>query len=110
MEDTTRSDSKTDEGATGVTRREFLMRTTLVGGGLVLYPRLLNAGSVAGGEKVELTANGATIQAIVNIDKSVVAGTVQAIRGLADSPVNALTAGTTPVAVTVAKLAVEVAD
>ncbi|HYF80455.1 MAG TPA: NADH-quinone oxidoreductase subunit NuoG [Symbiobacteriaceae bacterium] len=62
------------------------------------------------GEKVELTANGASIQGIVNIDKSVVAGTVQAICGLVDAPVNTLTAGTTPVAVTVAKLAVEVAD
>jgi NADH-quinone oxidoreductase subunit G len=74
------------------------------------HPADAKALGLSGGEKVELTANGAAISAIVNIDKSVVAGTVQAIRGLADSPVNALTAGTTPVAVTVAKLAVEVAD
>ncbi|HWI66012.1 MAG TPA: NADH-quinone oxidoreductase subunit NuoG [Symbiobacteriaceae bacterium] len=65
---------------------------------------------LAVGEKVELAANGNAIRASVVIDKNVVAGTVQAIRGLAEAPVNALTAGTQPVAVTVAKLAVEVAD
>ncbi len=62
------------------------------------------------GELVELTANGAAIQAAVQIDKKVVPGTIQAIRRLSAAPVNALTAGTAPVAVTVAKLAVEVAD
>ncbi|HYF95454.1 MAG TPA: NADH-quinone oxidoreductase subunit NuoG [Symbiobacteriaceae bacterium] len=62
------------------------------------------------GEQVELTANGAAIAAPVKLDKNVVAGTVQAIRGLSEAPVNLLTAGTLPVAVTVAKLAVEVAD
>lgn len=62
------------------------------------------------GEQVELTANGAALRLTVAIDKSVVPGTVQAVRGLTAAPVNALTAGTAPVAVTVAKLAVEVAD
>lgn len=62
------------------------------------------------GEPVELTANGSGIRLTVKIDRSVVAGTVQAIKGLTAAPVNKLTAGTAPVAVTVAKLAVEVAD
>jgi len=62
------------------------------------------------GEMVELSANGAAIQVAVQLDKKVVPGTIQAIRRLSSAPVNALTAGTTPVALTVAKLAVEVAD
>ncbi|HWI62126.1 MAG TPA: molybdopterin dinucleotide binding domain-containing protein, partial [Symbiobacteriaceae bacterium] len=73
-------------------------------------PADAKAMGLVAGEKVEVTANGAALKATVVIDKNVVAGTVQAIRGLADAPVNALTAGTAPVAVTVAKLAVEVAD
>ena len=60
---------------------------------------------------VELAAGEAKLALPVEISKRVVAGTVQAIRGLtAEAPVNLLTAGTAPVAVTVAKLAVEVAD
>ncbi|HYG58326.1 MAG TPA: NADH-quinone oxidoreductase subunit NuoG [Symbiobacteriaceae bacterium] len=62
------------------------------------------------GELVELTAGGAAIRMTVKLDKGVVPGTVQAIRGLTAAPVNALTTGNAPVAVTVAKLAVEVAD
>jgi NADH-quinone oxidoreductase subunit G len=62
------------------------------------------------GEMVELSANGAAIRVAVEINKNVVPGTVQAISGLQEAPVGALTAGTAPVAVTVAKLAVEVAD
>jgi NADH-quinone oxidoreductase subunit G len=62
------------------------------------------------GEMVELVANGSALQLIAKIDRSVVAGTVQAIKGLPAAPVNRLTAGLAPVAVTVAKLSVEVAD
>lgn len=62
------------------------------------------------GEAVELTAGGAGIRLTARVDRNVVPGTVQAIRGLTAAPVNLLTAGTAPVAVTVAKLAVEVAD
>jgi NADH-quinone oxidoreductase subunit G len=62
------------------------------------------------GEAVEITANGAAIRLTVKTERSVVPGTVQAIRGLSAAPVNLLTAGTAPVEVTVAKLAVEVAD
>jgi NADH-quinone oxidoreductase subunit G len=62
------------------------------------------------GELVELTANGAALRLTVKIDKRALPGTIQAIRGLAAAPVNTLTAGTAPVSVTVAKLAVEVAD
>ncbi len=51
MKDTTRPYSRTDEGVTGVPRREFLMRTTLAGGGLILYPRLLTAGSASAAEQ-----------------------------------------------------------
>lgn len=65
---------------------------------------------LAVGEMVELAANEATLALPVAIDRRVVAGTVQAIRRLSAAPVNALTAGSAPVAVTVAKLAVEVAD
>lgn len=61
------------------------------------------------GEQVELTAGGASIRLTVKLSRSVVPGTVQAIKGLTAAPVNGLTAGTAPVAVTVAKLAVEVA-
>ncbi|MDB4896579.1 MAG: nuoG1, partial [Firmicutes bacterium] len=63
------------------------------------------------GEPVELTAVGAGIHLNVKVDRSVVPGTVQAIRSLSEAPVNLLTAGgATIVPVTVAKLAVEVAD
>ncbi|OTA42169.1 MAG: hypothetical protein A6D92_01100 [Symbiobacterium thermophilum] len=62
------------------------------------------------GDMVELAAGEAKLALPVEISKRVVAGTVQAIRGLAAAPVNLLTAGAAPVAVTVAKLAVEVAD
>jgi NADH-quinone oxidoreductase subunit G len=62
------------------------------------------------GEAVALMANGEQLNLTVEVDKKVVAGTVQAIKGLVSAPVNALTAGTAPVAVAVAKLAVEVAD
>ncbi|OTA40293.1 MAG: hypothetical protein A6D92_19890 [Symbiobacterium thermophilum] len=62
------------------------------------------------GDMVELSAGGEKLALPVEISKRVVPGTVQAIRGLSAAPVNALTAGTAPVAVTVAKLAVEVAD
>ncbi len=62
------------------------------------------------GDMVELAAGEAKLALPVEISKRVVAGTVQAIRGLTAAPVNLLTAGAAPVAVTVAKLAVEVAD
>ena len=61
------------------------------------------------GEQVELTAGGASIRVTVKQSRTVVPGTVQAIKGLTAAPVNALAAGTAPVAVTVVKLAVEVA-
>jgi NADH-quinone oxidoreductase subunit G len=66
--------------------------------------------SIHDGDVVELAANGSSIRLTAKVDRNVVAGTVQAIRGLDTAPVNALTQGTAPVAVTVAKLAVEVAD
>lgn len=62
------------------------------------------------GDMVELAAGEAKLALPVATDRRVVAGTVQAIRGLSAAPVNLLTAGSAPVAVTVAKLAVEVAD
>ncbi len=65
---------------------------------------------ITAGEEVELTVGGAALKLTVKVEKSVVAGTVQAIRGLPQAPVNALTTGGAPVAVKVAKLAVEVAD
>jgi xanthine dehydrogenase YagT iron-sulfur-binding subunit len=51
MEDTTSSYTTTDEGVTGVQRREFLKRAALAGGGLVLYPRLLTAGSACAAQQ-----------------------------------------------------------
>lgn len=65
---------------------------------------------LAKGDMVELAAGDEKLALPVEISKRVVAGTVQAIRGLSEAPVNRLTAGSAPVAVTVAKLAVEVAD
>lgn len=62
------------------------------------------------GEAVELTAGGAALRLTARLEKSVVAGTIQAIKGLSAAPVNSLTDGTAPVVVTVAKLSVEVAD
>ncbi|HEY8346373.1 MAG TPA: NADH-quinone oxidoreductase subunit NuoG [Symbiobacteriaceae bacterium] len=62
------------------------------------------------GDAVELSASGSSLRLTAKVDPTVTAGTVQAIRGLAAAPVHLLTAGSTPVAVTVAKLAVEVAD
>ncbi|MFZ5823048.1 MAG: NADH-quinone oxidoreductase subunit NuoG [Bacillota bacterium] len=62
------------------------------------------------GEMISLLANEAKLDLAVQIDKRVVAGTVQAIKRLSDAPVNVLTSGNAPVAVAVAKLAVEVAD
>jgi len=65
---------------------------------------------LAKGDMVELAAGEGRLTLPVELSKRVVAGTVQAIRGLSAAPVNLLTAGSAPVAVTVAKLAVEVAD
>jgi NADH-quinone oxidoreductase chain G len=65
------------------------------------------------GEEIELAAGDGFIRLSVAVDKRVVAGTVQAIRGLSAAPVNALmnaVSGTAPVAVTARKLALEVAD
>ncbi len=65
---------------------------------------------LSSGDEVELKAGDEAIRLTAEIDRSVVAGTVQAIKRLSAAPVGALTAGTAPVAVTVSKLAVEVAD
>ncbi|WP_374712837.1 NADH-quinone oxidoreductase subunit NuoG [Symbiobacterium terraclitae] len=65
---------------------------------------------IAEGDRVELAAGEAKLALTASVDKRVVAGTVQAIRRLSTAPVNALTRGSAPVAVSVAKLAVEVAD
>ncbi|MEW8978832.1 MAG: NADH-quinone oxidoreductase subunit NuoG [Symbiobacterium sp.] len=65
---------------------------------------------IARGDRVELAAGEAKLSLTAAIDRRVVPGTVQAIRRLSAAPVNALTRGAAPVAVTVAKLAVEVAD
>lgn len=62
------------------------------------------------GDPVELVASGAAIRLTAQVDRSVVPGTVQAIRSLSEAPVTLLTAGAATVPVNVAKLAVEVAD
>lgn len=77
---------------------------------LLINPVDAKAKGLVAGEQVELTANGAALQLTVKLAKSVVPGTVQAIKGLPEAPINALTKGTAPVAVTLAKLGVEVAD
>jgi len=63
------------------------------------------------GDQVELVVGGSAVQLTAQVEKSVVLGTVQAIKGLPAAPVNSLTSTSgAPVAVTVAKLGVEVAD
>ncbi|HLO03642.1 MAG TPA: molybdopterin-dependent oxidoreductase, partial [Symbiobacteriaceae bacterium] len=62
------------------------------------------------GAQIELTANGAALHLTVQVAKSVVPGTVQVIKGLPEAPINALTKAGAPVAVTLARLGVEVAD
>ncbi len=66
------------------------------------------------GEQVELGVGEARITVSVMVERSVVPGTIQAIKRLSSAPVNLLTSGIpvggAPVAVSVAKLAVEVAD
>jgi len=66
---------------------------------------------IKSGEQVELVAGGSSVKLTAQVQKSVVLGTVQAIKGLPLAPINSLTSSSgLPVAVTVAKLGVEVAD
>lgn len=77
---------------------------------LFVNPTDAKAKGLQTGDAIEVTANGAALQLTVQVAKNVVPGTVQAIRSLPEAPINALTKGITPVAVTLAKLGVEVAD
>jgi NADH-quinone oxidoreductase subunit G len=60
------------------------------------------------GEQIELSAHGSAIRLTVKLDRKVVPGTLQAVKGLPEAPVNALTKGG-PTLVTLTKLGVEVA-
>ncbi|MGE5673968.1 MAG: molybdopterin-dependent oxidoreductase, partial [Mycobacterium leprae] len=63
------------------------------------------------GDLIALDAGSNFVTLTVKTEKRVVAGTVQAIRGLTAAPLNTLTStGSAPVAVTVRKLTQEVAD
>jgi len=62
------------------------------------------------GERVGVSAGGsAELKLTARLNKAVVAGTVQVVRGMPGVPVGALTSGSAPVTVAVSKLAVEVA-
>jgi NADH-quinone oxidoreductase subunit G len=76
----------------------------------LINPVDAKANGLAAGEQVELAANGGALTLTVQLAKNVVPGTVQVIKGLPEAPINALTKGAAPVAVTLAKLGVEVAD
>lgn len=76
----------------------------------LINPVDAKAKGLAAGDQIEVTANGGALTLTVQVAKNVVPGTVQVIKGLPEAPINALTKGNAPVAVTLAKLGVEVAD